>query len=463
MSIGYLQRKAAWEILLKVSSGDFSDHALEKVLKNYQFNPLDIAFITELSFGCIRYRKFLDLWTDHTSKITHKKQPPKLRWLLHIGLYQLLKMDKIPFPAAISTTVEVAKKTDLNGLAGTVNAILRNASRKLEQKIFPELSSDRKERISYLESFPLWLVKDLYKWVGNSEGENIIKAFNKKPSIDLRINQLKTNLDNFLKVLHENNIDAEIINDLHNGITLKSNPRSIKNLPGYSDGLWTIQDRSSQWIAPLLNPKEGEKILDACAAPGSKATHLAELTNDSAEIIAVDRSEKRLKILQSNLERLNLQSVNTLKADATNLIELKPNFISYFDKILIDAPCSGTGTIRKNPDIFIRNAPDNLEKFVSIQNKILDNSAKILKKNGLIMYVTCSLQKIEGERRIEDFLKSHKQFSIVSFNSEDFPKINDSITKEGFIRILPNHFNFNLENVSNGSDGFFIALLKKEK
>ena len=350
MSIGYLQRKAAWEILLKVSSGDFSDHALEKVLKNYQFNPLDIAFITELSFGCIRYRKFLDLWTDHTSKITHKKQPPKLRWLLHIGLYQLLKMDKIPFPAAISTTVEVAKKTDLNGLAGTVNAILRNASRKLEQKIFPELSSDRKERISYLESFPLWLVKDLYKWVGNSEGENIIKAFNKKPSIDLRINQLKTNLDNFLKVLHENKIDAEIINDLHNGITLKSNPRSIKNLPGYSDGLWTIQDRSSQWIAPLLNPKEGEKILDACAAPGSKSTHLAELTNDRAEIIAVDRSAKRLKILQSNLERLNLKSVNTLKADATSLIELNPKFISYFDKILLDAPCSGIGTLSRNPD-----------------------------------------------------------------------------------------------------------------
>ena len=113
MSIGYLQRKAAWEILLKVRYGDFSDHALEKVLRNYKFNPLDIAFITELSFGCIRYRKYLDLWTDHTSKITYKKQPPKLRWLLHIGLYQLLKMDKIPFPAAISTTVEVAKKTDL--------------------------------------------------------------------------------------------------------------------------------------------------------------------------------------------------------------------------------------------------------------------------------------------------------------------------------------------------------------
>ena len=130
MTVGYLQRKASWEILLKVSAGNFSDQAPEKVLKIYNFTSLDIAFITELSFGCIRYRKFLDLWTDHISKISHQKQPPKLRWLLHIGLYQLLKMDKIPFPAAISTTVEVAKKTDLKGLAGTVNAILRNAVKK---------------------------------------------------------------------------------------------------------------------------------------------------------------------------------------------------------------------------------------------------------------------------------------------------------------------------------------------
>ena len=113
MTTAYFQRKASWEILLKVSSGIYADHALEKVIKNYQFNSLDIAFITELSFGCIRYRKFLDLWIDHISKFSHQKQPPKLRWLLHIGLYQLLKMDKVPFSAAISSTVEVAKKTDL--------------------------------------------------------------------------------------------------------------------------------------------------------------------------------------------------------------------------------------------------------------------------------------------------------------------------------------------------------------
>ena len=425
MSIGFLQRKAAWEILLKVSSGDFSDHALDKVLKNYQFNPLDIAFITELSFGCIRYRKFLDLWVDHTSKITHKKQPPKLRWLLHIGLYQLLKMDKIPFPAAISTTVEVAKKTDLKGLAGTVNAILRNASRNLKHEIFPKLSSDKKERISYLESLPLWLVNDLYKWLGNSKGENIVKAFNKKPSIDLRINPLKTDLDKFLKVLHENKIDAEIIKDLNNGITLKSNPRSIKNLPGYCDGLWTIQDRSSQWVATLLNPKEGEKILDACAAPGSKSTHLAELANDSAEILAVDRSEKRLKILQSNLDRLNLNSVTTLKADASSLIKLNPKFISYFDKILLDAPCSGIGTLSRNPDARWSLSKEKINYLTLLQEKLLDSIFPLLKKDGILVYSTCTICPDENNILVERFIDKNKETKLISqkqiYPSLDYP------------------------------------------
>ena len=135
---GYLQRKAAWEILLKVNYGMYSDSALEKVVSNYKFTALDIAFITELSFGCIRYRNFLDYWIDHTSKLDHHKQPPKLRWLLHIGLYQILKMDKVPDSASISTSVEIAKKTELNKLSGVVNAILRNVTRKLKSNNLPE-------------------------------------------------------------------------------------------------------------------------------------------------------------------------------------------------------------------------------------------------------------------------------------------------------------------------------------
>ena len=412
MAIGYLQRKASWEILLKVSSGNFSDQSLEKVLRNYKFSSLDIAFITELSFGCIRYRRFLDLWIDYISKITYLKQPPKLRWLLHIGLYQLLKMDKVPFPAAISTTVEVAKQSDLIGLAGTLNAILRNAVRKIEKNDFPKISSNTIERISYIESLPLWLVKELVNWVGIKDAENIASAFNKKPLIDLRINPLKTNLENFLKILNENKIDAEPIEEINNGICLKSNPRSIKKLPGYNDGFWTIQDRSSQWIAPLLSPNIGEKILDACAAPGSKSTHLAELTDDNAEILAVDRSEKRLKILQSNLERLNLKSVKTLKADATNLMEINPNFLEYFDKILIDAPCSGIGTFARNPDLRWSLNQDKIQKLILLQERLLESIVPLLKRDGILVYSTCTICPEENNFLIKRFIDKNRNLKV---------------------------------------------------
>ena len=412
MAIGYLQRKASWEILLKVSSGTFSDQALERVLRNYHFDSLDIAFITELSFGCIRYRKFLDLWIDHISKINYQKQPPKLRWLLHVGLYQLLKMNKIPFSAAISSTVEVAKRTDLKGLAGTANAILRNAVRKIEQDNLPEIPSNNIERISYLESLPLWLINEIVDWVGIKDAENIAKTFNKKPAIDLRVNPLKTDVDTLLEVLHENKINAEIINQLNNGITLNSNPRSIKKLPGYNDGLWTIQDRSSQWVAPLLNPGKDEKILDACAAPGSKSTHIAELTNDNAEILAVDRSEKRLKLLQSNLERLNLKSVKTLRADATSLGNLNPNLISYFDKILIDAPCSGIGTFARNPDSRWSLNKEKIKQLVSLQERLLESIIPLLKTDGILVYSTCTICPEENNLLIKKFIEKNEKIKL---------------------------------------------------
>ncbi len=414
MATGYLQRRASWEILLKVSSGIYSDYALEKVLEHYEFNSLDIAFITELSFGCIRYRNLLDLWIDHTSKISYQKQPPKLRWLLHIGLYQLLKMDKIPFSAAISSTVEVAKRTDIKGLAGTVNAILRNTIRNIEKDNLPKISSNEIERLSYLESLPLWLVNEIVNWLGIEEAKNVIKAFNKRPSIDLRINSLKTDLNKFLKELNEFNINAVPINEFNDGVALNSNPRSIKNLPGYEDGMWVVQDRSSQWIAPLLNPMKGEKILDACSAPGSKTTHLAALSHDDAEILAVDRSEKRLKILKSNLERLNIKSVKTFKADATSLIDRKPNLISYFDKILIDAPCSGIGTFARNPDMRWSLSRDKINKLIILQERLLESICPLLKKNGVLVYSTCTICPEENNLLIKRFLSKNKGLKLDS-------------------------------------------------
>ena len=431
---GFLQRKASWEILLKVSAGIYSDLALEKVLVNYKFNQLDIALITEISFGCIRYRKFLDLWVDHTSKYKHNKQPPKLRWLLHIGLYQLIKMDKIPYSAAISTSVEVAKKTDLKGLSGVVNAILRNASHKLKEKDFPNIRDNSIDKISYNESLPYWLVEEIITWFGLKKASNIAASFNKRPTIDLRINPLLANLDEILLALKKENIEASKIKDLKNGIELKTKSRSIRNLPGYKEGKWFIQDRSSQWIATLLDPKKGDKILDACAAPGSKTTHLAEIIEDKGEIWALDKSEHRLKLLRDNLKRLNIKCVQVHKEDSTHLIRVKPDLINYFDKILIDAPCSGIGTFGRNPDARWSLNKRKIDQLVSLQAKLLNCVFPLLKKNGKLVYSTCTICPRENNLLIKNFLKQNSHINLVSEK-----------------QILPSY--------SNSGDGFYAAIM----
>ena len=435
---GYLQRKAAWEILLKVNYGMYSDSALEKVVSNYKFTALDIAFITELSFGCIRYRNFLDYWIDHTSKLDHQKQPPKLRWLLHIGLYQILKMDKVPDSASISTSVEIAKKTELNKLSGVVNAILRNVTRKLKSNNLPELPINQAERISLKESLPLWLVNEMIDWFGINETKKIAVSFNKKPKIDLRINTLKTTMRESLEIFKKNNIDVEPINNLIDGMVLKCRPRSIRKLPGYFEGKWLIQDRSSQWVAPLLRPKKGDKILDACAAPGTKTTHLAQLIKDEGEIVAIDRSDNRLNLLKENLERLDIKSVKTLKIDATKLIEIMPEYINYFDKILIDAPCSGIGTLARNPDARWKITKKSIDQLITIQEKLLETILPLLNKNGLIVYSTCTICPNENNLLIDKFLKKNKKLELV------FEK-----------QILPN-------NDDNG-DGFYAAIVSNKK
>ncbi len=435
---GYLQRKAAWEILLKVSSGIYSDLALKKVITNYRLTSLDIAFITELSFGCIRYRKFLDHWIDHTSKLNHKKQPPKLRWLLHIGLYQILKMDKIPHSACISTTVEIAKNSELNKLSGVVNGVLRNATRKLKINNLPEFPMSQAERISVKESLPIWLVNEMIAWFGITEAKKIAIAYNKKPKIYLRVNTLKTTMKECLEIFKKNNIDVGLINKIDNGLVLKSKPRAIRKLPGYFEGKWLIQDRSSQWVAPLLSPIKGDKILDACAAPGIKTTHLAQLIKDEGEILAIDRSDIRLKLLKENLERLNIKSVKSLKIDATKLIEIKPEYINYFDKILVDAPCSGLGTLARNPDARWKITKKSIDQLIIIQEKLLENIVPLLNKNGLLVYSTCTICPNENNLLIEKFLKNNSKLELV------FEK-----------QILPNK--------DDSGDGFYAAIISYKK
>ena len=430
----------------------YKNKNFEKTIDNsFDFNKLDKrdkSFVYLLINSSMRRHKQAQRIYTKYAKQGIDPRNRYLNSILLIATVQLIWLEIAPY-AVINEAVYQAKLFISEKQSRLVNAILRKISQN--KKEFSHIISNEASNL------PEWLFNSWKSLYGKKNVDEIVKLAMDPPPLDIVISTKITKKE------------KEIIKSELNGVEIFPNVLrcpfngNVEDLPRFKDGIWWIQDAASQIPCTILLTKikknflksiQSLKIIDMCCAPGGKT---AQLLDNDLVIDCIEKNKNRSRIFKKNMARLNFNP-NLINVNAE---DFNPEYKA--DVILIDAPCSGTGTIRKNPDIFIRNAPNNLDNFVSIQNKILDNSAKILKKNGLIMYVTCSLQKIEGERRIEAFLKSHKQFSIVCFNSEDFPKINDSITKEGFIRILPNHFNFYFENVSNGSDGFFIALLKKEK
>jgi len=430
----------------------YKNKNFEKTINNsFDFNKLDKrdkSFVYLLINSSMRRHKQAQRIYTKYAKQGIDPRNRYLNSILLIATVQLIWLEIAPY-AVINEAVYQAKLFISEKQSRLVNAILRKISQNKRE--FSHIISNEASNL------PEWLFNSWKSLYGKKNVDEIVKLAMDPPPLDIVMSTKITKKE------------KEIIKSDLNGVEIFPNVLrcpfngNVEDLPRFKDGIWWIQDAASQIPCTILLTKikknflksiQSLKIIDMCCAPGGKT---AQLLDNDLVIECVEKNKARSRIFKKNMARLNFNP-NLINVNAE---DFNPEYKA--DVILIDAPCSGTGTIRKNPDIFIRNAPNNLDNFVSIQNKILDNSAKILKKNGLIMYVTCSLQKIEGERRIENFLKSHKQFSIVSFKSEDFPKINDSITKEGFIRILPNHFNFNFENVSNGSDGFFIALLKKEK
>ena len=248
----------AWRVLEAVGDGAYADLALERELKRTNLSPRDRALATELAYGAIRQRRRLDAWLDRLGKVPAAKQPPRLRWLLHIGLQQLLSMDRVPASAAVSTAVELAKRERLQRLAPVVNGLLRAAVRALEAGERLAVPSDPKQRLALEHSLPDWLVTELWSQIGAERTEALAAASNRIPPIDLRCNRLRSSRDALLEQL-----PAEALAELPDGLTLKSRPGPLPLLSGFSEGHWCVQDRAAQRIAPLLDPKPGQRVLDA--------------------------------------------------------------------------------------------------------------------------------------------------------------------------------------------------------
>ncbi len=391
--------------------------AIERVFNKYNLSVLDRALVTELVCGSIRQRQQLDSWIDYLAKMPSNKQPPLLRWLLHIGLYQIFYMDRIPVSAAVNTTVQIAKENQLKRLTSVVNALLRKAAlAHVNGEILP-LPECHKEQLAQKYSIPLWLADDLIRWKGEQVAIQIAAASNKTPTLDLRVNCRRSNVDNVQQKLKDSGIESSLIEGCPYGLRITSGTGDLCEWPGYKEGEWSVQDRSSQWISPLLSVNPGECILDACAAPGGKTSHLLELMNDEGEVWAVDNSRKRLEKTNVNITRLGLKGAAFLLADSSALVFHKPLWKGYFHKILLDAPCSGLGTLARNPDLRWRMTPTKIEQLIRLQKKLLEGILPLLRPGGKIVYSTCTINPDENSKQIDNFISNHEHL-LVSYQKQ---------------------------------------------
>lgn len=439
-------RKLALEALYKIDNEEaYSNIVLDELL-NKNRNALsnkDINFISELLYGVTTWRLTLDTIIQKYSKIKIKKISPWVINILRMGAYQIVFLDKVPKSAAVNESVNLCKKYGVKSV-GFVNAILR----KIEKKDYLELFEikDEIEKISKTNSMPQWIVKELAKEFDTEKVNEICKNSNLKPKITIRVNNLKTTKSELIKKLQSKKIEVEegILEDF---LYLK-NVKNITKLEEYKQGLFTMQDESAGLTALVLNPKEGENILDCCSAPGGKTTYIAEIMNNNGNIIAWDLHKKRIEKVKENSKRLGINIIKTEVNDAT---VLKEEYIEKFDKILIDAPCLGLGVIKRKPDIKWQRKFEDIIEISKIQEKILNICSKYLKKGGILVYSTCSIIQAENDIIIQNFIND-SIFDLEEINNINISKIENKIERKGVKKLYPNE----------KMDGFFIAKLIKK-
>jgi len=301
-------RQLAFIALRDVHKGAYADVALDRVLQKVNLPDCDRRLVTELIYGSVRRQRTLDTLIDQLAKKKSDQQPQDLRTILHLGFYQLRYQERIPASAAVNTTVQLAKENGFSGLTGFVNGLLRQYIRLAEKiKKDPlQLPENPVERLGILHSFPDWMIQVWLEQLGLAETEQLCEWMNQSPTIDLRINPLCTSIEEVEAALQSADILVRRIPHLPQALRLIGSAGSIQKLPGFREGWWTVQDSSAQLVGHLLDPQPGEVVIDACAAPGGKTTHIAELMADKGKIWACDRTPSRLRKLQENSQRLNL-------------------------------------------------------------------------------------------------------------------------------------------------------------
>lgn len=420
--MGISARECALRALINIAkNGAYSDKAVDAALSGTSFDARDRALVTNIVYGTVSNRLLLDYRIQNASKIKIKKMDTAVREILRSAVYQIFLLEKIPDSAAVNEAVKLAKKYASRSV-GFINAVLRGVISAGE--ILPD-KNDVTAYLSIKYSYSEWMVRKWLDELGAEQCEQLLNAGNQNPPVTVRVNSLKTDSDNLCNIMDFTKTEVD-------GALVSTQKGSLADCDEFKNGLYSIQDTASQLAVLTLSPKAGDRVLDVCAAPGGKTTHMAELMQNEGEIIAWDIYEHKTDIIKKAADRLG---ITIIKPELHNAKELVAEYKESFDKVLVDAPCSGLGIIRKKPDIKWQRTEESIQSLAGEQKEILETACTYVKKGGQLLYSTCTITPEENMDRVNEFISTHKDFELLSAKT-----------------LYPH---------KDGTDGFFISLLKR--
>ncbi len=431
-------RETALNVLIAVrKDAAWSNGILKTYIQRDKLGPKDAALATRLCYGVIQNRSLLDFYLKQLLTGKLKDLHPVLRDILHLGLYQIYLMDKIPDSAAVNESVQLAKKyCKFPKASGLVNGVLRSAVRTAGQLETPKGYAEK-------YSHPQELIDFLKEYVGSAHLGSMLEANNGIPPMTVQVNLKKVTLPSLLARLTAEGVDAKPHSVFPQCLVLE-NTGNIEQLPSFKDGLFYVQDPAAWLSVQCAGIKEGDRVLDCCSAPGGKS--FASAICGAGEITSCDIHPHKIELIKNGAQRLGFEQINPLCKDATEFVS---QWQEKMDVVIADVPCSGYGIIRKKPDIRYK-LPSSMEELPTLQLEILNNQARYVKKGGTLLYSTCTLAYRENEGVVESFLKENADFSL-----QELPLPSGlEQTSKGMLRLIPGQYD---------TDGFFICCMRREK
>ncbi len=442
-------RHLALTILERVTGGAYADRALDAELQRHPaLDPRDRALCTELVYGALRQQGRLDYALARFCKQPLLKLETRVLLLLRLGAYQLLCLDRIPASAAVDTTVQLARRLGLERATGFLNGVLRALARGQSQLTWPDPASDPLMHLQHTLSLPRWLAERWLRDLGRNEAIALAGALLEPAPFSVRVNTLKTDREGFLLALAAQGHKGDPTRFAPEGVTLAA--RANAPLPGDLEGWYQVQDEASMLVAHLLAPRPGERLLDACAAPGGKTTHLAALTGNRAEILALDLHPQRVRLIDQGAARLGCHGITARNWDLTRLPPFLPP--QSCDGVLLDAPCSGLGVLRRNPEARWRLQPADITVLAERQAMLLTQAAGLVKPGGRLLYAVCTVTPEETDAQVAAFLARQPDFHLQPLANRVPRHWQELVDGQGCLRTWPHRHQL---------DGFFAALLTR--